>query len=167
MLRELIDQVVPRGAGRRHALLDHLLSRGEVTLREGAAILVTPLISELADERGRHFLQVAAQLVNRSDALVDPDDALGSLVYAPDGSLERWSALIEGLMPPRTAGPPLHRRFAAIRFTHLELGRRARIGGTHGGELFAAQLIDLVAALLGADLSPETSRIMDARHPDA
>src|SRR3546814_10603258 len=82
-------------------------------------------------------------------------------------SLERWSALIEGLMPPRTAGPQLHRRFAAIRFTHLELGRRARIGGTHGGELFAAQLIDLVAALLGADLSPETSRIMDARHPDA
>ncbi|NYG59878.1 AcrR family transcriptional regulator [Nocardioides daedukensis] len=167
MLRVLVDHYVPRISVRRHALLDHLLSRGEITLREGAAILVTPLIAELSDEGGRHFLQVAAQLVNRSDALVDPDDALGALVYDPDGSLDRWSTLIEELMPPRTAGPPLHRRFAAIRFVHLELGRRARMGVDHGGELFAAQLVDLAAAILGADLSPETRRIMDERHPEA
>lgn len=165
MLRALVQLHMPRVSVRRNALLDHLLTRGDVTLREGAAVLVTPFIAELAQEGGRDFLQVSAQLVNRSDALVDPKDALGALVYDPEHSMDRWSTLIEELMPPRTAGPPLHRRFAALRFALIELGRRARVGGDHGGELFAAQLIDLVAAVLGADLSPETKRIMDERGP--
>lgn len=166
MLRALVDLYVPRISLRRHTLLDHLATRDDLTLRDGASMLATPLIAELADPGGRDFLQVAAQLVNRSDQLVEPSSALGSLVYDAAGSLTRWSSVIERFMPRGTAGPPLHRRYAALRFTHLELGRRARVApnGTH--ELFSAQLIDLVAALLGAELSPETRSIMAERHPE-
>ena len=163
LLRALVELHVPRVSVRRHALLDHLTARGDVTLREGAGILVDPLITELQDDHGADFLQVAAHLVNRSEALVDPDDALGALVYDPAGSLERWSVLVEPLMPPGTAGPPLHRRFAALRFTHIELGRRARIAPGQPAQLFASQLTDLVAAVLGAHLSDETSRLLEQR----
>jgi AcrR family transcriptional regulator len=166
LLRALMDSHVPRVSVRRHALLDHLSARGGVTLREAAAILVDPLVTELQDEEGSDFLQVAAQLVNRSEALVDPHDALGALVYDPEGSLERWSVLVEPLMPAGTAGPPLHRRFAALRFTHIELGRRARIAPGQPAELFASQLTDLVAAVLGAQLSDETSRLLEQRRTE-
>lgn len=163
LLRAHMDLHVPRVSVRRHVLLDHLTARGNVTLREAAGILVTPLVAELKDEDGADFLQVASQLVNRSEALVNPDDALGALVYDPAGSLERWSVLVEPLMPPGTAGPPLHRRFAAIRFTHIELGRRARIAAGQPAELFASQLVDLVSSILGADISPETVRLLQKR----
>jgi len=166
LLRAHMDLHVPRVSVRRHVLLDHLVSRGDVTLREAAGILVTPLVAELQDEDGADFLQVASHLVNRSEALVDPHDALGALVYDPAGSLERWSVLVEPLMPPGTAGPPLHRRFAAIRFTHIELGRRARIAAGQPADLFASQLVDLVASVLGADISPETARLLEQRNAE-
>jgi len=166
LLRALMDLYVPRVSVRRHVLLDHLTSRGDVTLREAAGILVTPLVTELQEPDGADFLQVAAHLINRSEALVNPDDALGALVYDPAGSLERWSVLVEPLMPEGTAGPPLHRRFAAMRFTHIELGRRARIAAGQPAELFASQLTDLVAALLGAELSEETRRLLEARRTE-
>ncbi|WP_185995928.1 TetR/AcrR family transcriptional regulator [Nocardioides campestrisoli] len=166
LLRAHMDLHVPRVSVRRHALLDHLTARGDVTLREAAGILVTPLVTELQDEYGADFLQVAAHLVNRSEALVDPDGALGALVYDPAGSLERWSVMVEPLMPPGTAGPPLHRRFAAMRFTHIELGRRARMAAGQPSELFASQLVDLVTSILGAGISPETSRLLEERNAE-
>lgn len=163
MLRALVDLHVPRVSVRRHALLDHVTARGEVTLRDAAGILVDPLVAELADQDGADFLQVAAQLMNRAATLVDPDDALGALVYDAAGSLDRWSTMVEPLMPEGTAGAPLHRRFAAMRFTHLELGRRARIAPGPGAELFASQLVDLVTAILGTEISPETARLLAQR----
>lgn len=166
LLRALMDLHVPRVSVRRHALLDHLTARGEVTLREAAEVLVTPLVTELQDEDGADFLQVAAHLVNRSEALVNPHEALGALVYDPAGSLERWSVMVEPLMPEGTAGPPLHRRFAAMRFTHIELGRRARIAPGQPAELFASQLVDLVAAVLGTELSAETRRLLERRRAE-
>src|SRR5690606_23766966 len=81
LLRALVDLHVPRVSVRRHALIDHLTGRGDVTLREAASILVTPLVTELQTEDGADFLQVASHLVNRSEALVDPREALGALVY--------------------------------------------------------------------------------------
>jgi AcrR family transcriptional regulator len=163
LLRALMDLHVPRVSVRRHALIDHLSGRGDVTLREAASILVTPLVGELQTEGGADFLQVASHLVNRSVALVNPDDALGALVYDPEGSLERWAALVEPLMPMGTAGAPLHRRFAAMRFTHIELGRRARIAPGQPAELFASQLVDLVASVLGTEISPDTGRLLAER----
>jgi AcrR family transcriptional regulator len=164
LLRALMDLHVARVSVRREALLDHLAARSGVTLREAAGLLVTPLVTEVQDEDGADFLQVAAHLMNRSQALVDRHDALGALVYDPDGTLERWSTLVEPLMPAGTAGAPLHRRFAAIRFTHIELGRRARIAPGQPAELFASQLTDLVAAMLGAPLSEETKGLLARRH---
>jgi AcrR family transcriptional regulator len=166
LLRAMMDLHVPRVSVRRHAVIDHLTARGDVTLREAASILVTPLVTELQDEDGADFLQVAAHLINRSEALVNPHDALGALVYDPAGSLERWSALVEPLMPEGTAGPPMHRRFAAMRFAHIELGRRARIAAGQPAELFASQLVDLVAAMLGTELSPETRRLLEKRRTE-
>lgn len=163
LLRALMDMHVPRVSVRRHALIDHLKGRGDVTLREAASILVTPYVTELQTEDGADFLQVASHLINRSEALVDPHEALGALVYDPDGSLERWATLVEPLMPEGTAGPPLHRRFAAMRFTHIELGRRARIAPRLSAELFASQLVDLVASVLGTEISLETARLLEKR----
>lgn len=166
MLRALASLHVPRVSVRRHALLDHITARGHVTLRDAAGILVDPLIPELADQDGADFLQVAAQLMNRAATLVDPDDALGALVYDSAGSVDRWSTLVEPLMPEGTAGAPLHRRFAAMRFTHIELGRRARIAPGQGAELFASQLVDLVTAMLGTPVSPETARLLAEQDQD-
>src|SRR5690606_16226465 len=47
LLRALMDLHVPRVSTRRHALIDHLTGRGDVTLREAASILVTPYVTEL------------------------------------------------------------------------------------------------------------------------
>ncbi len=162
MLRALMDLHVPRVSVRRETLLDLFESR-EVTAREAAGILVTPLVGELTTPEGRDFLQVAAQLVNQSDRLVDAEEPVGALVYDPAGTLERWVSVIDPHMPPGTGGAPLHRRFAAIRFTHIELGRRARVAPNANADLFASQLVDLVAALLTAELSPETQRHLNAR----
>ena len=53
----------------------------------------------------------------------------------------------------------LHRRFTAIRFTASELGRRAQSGPHTDDRLFISHLVDLVAALLVAPVSPLTSRL--------
>ena len=57
----------------------------------------------------------------------------------------------------------LHRRFIAIRFTAVELGRRAASGPHADDRLFVSHLIDLVTALLGAPVSEETIRFADDR----
>src|SRR5699024_7438962 len=104
--------------------------------------------TKLSDpDGGPEFLQIAAQLVNRANRLIDPAEPAGAIVYDSSGSQERWSSLIANLIPPGTAGSPLHRRFAAIRFAHIEIGRRASSnpGGDHA--LFGSQLVDLCAAL--------------------
>ncbi|PQP20047.1 TetR family transcriptional regulator [Rhodococcus opacus] len=164
LLRAIVDKHVAATSLRRNALLDHLLSRGNVTLREASALLVQPLVAKLSDDDGGpQFLQIAAELVNRSEQLIDPDEPLGALIYDEGGSIDRWSTIVEGLMPPHTAGPPLHRRFAAVRFTHLELGRRARVAPSASLPLFTSQLVDLVAALLGSPLSEETERLLMER----
>jgi hypothetical protein len=66
-------------------------------------------------------------------------------------------------MPPGTAGSPLHRRFAAIRFAYIEIGRRAASTPEGNHALFSSQLIDLCTALLGSEISAETQRLLDKR----
>jgi len=147
---------------RRAAMLDLLEGRGECSLRDASAVLVQPLVAKLSDEDGGpEFLRVAAQLADRAVRQIDPGEPAGALVHDRSKSLERWGRLVEPMMPPGTAGAPLHRRFAAIRFTHLELGRRAH--AAEASALFASHLTDLVTALLSAELSPETQRLLRAR----
>jgi len=167
LLRALVEKHVSSVALRRGALLDLLDTREETTLRDACTALVQPLVAKLGDpDGGPEFLQIAAQLVNRDNRLIDPDEPAGAIIYDRGGSQERWSRLVEQLMPPGTAGSPLHRRFAAIRFAYVEIGRRAASTPRGNHTLFSSQLVDLCAALLGSEISVETQRLLDARAPE-
>jgi hypothetical protein len=73
-------------------------------------------------------------------------------------SMFRWRDALEPLLPPEAIR--LHRRFAALRFTAEELGRRARASSRRSDALFVSQLIDLVTAMLLAPSSEETRRLL-------
>ena len=164
LIRALVEKHIQSVSLRQDAILDLLESHDGTTLREACAALVQPLVAKLNDpDGGPEFLQVAAQLVNRADRLIDPDEPVGAIIYDRSGSQDRWSHLVEQLMPPGTAGSPLHRRFAAIRFVYIEMGRRANIATDSDHALFSSQLIDLCAALLGAEISQETRRLLHDR----
>jgi AcrR family transcriptional regulator len=161
LVRAIMDKHASSVHIARGALLDHVGTEPDPSLRSLARVFIDPLISKLnSDDGGPEFLQRAAQLVNRSNRIIDRDSPAAPLLYDDAGVVERWSSLTELGMPPRAVGPPLHRRFAAIRFAHIELGRRAgeRAGGSHA--LFASQLTDLFVALLGAEVSAETRRLL-------
>lgn len=164
LLRALVEKHMDDVAAARAALLDRAADRGELSLRVGAAVLVEPLIARLTSgDGGAEFLQVAAELLNRTQRLIDPAEPVGPIVHDRLGTLDRWSAMFESLMPAGTSGAPLHRRFAVIRFAHVEIGRRARVGHPVDVPLFRSQLVDLVAALLAAELSDDTRRLLAAR----
>jgi AcrR family transcriptional regulator len=164
LLRALVEKHVAHVAMRRSALVDLLEGRPGLTAREGASVLVQPLIAKLTtDDGGPEFLQVAAELLNRTERLVDPGEPVGALIYDSLSSLNRWGTLVEGLMPAAASGSPLHRRFAVIRFAHIEVGRRARVGPPINLPLFTSQLVDMVAGLMEAPLSEETVRLLDER----
>jgi hypothetical protein len=80
----------------------------------------------------------------------------------PNDSIRRWHDLLDPLVPPeeRTA---LHTRYPAIRFAFVELARRAASAPREDDRLFTSHLSDLVAALLGAQPSPTTTRLMAQR----
>ena len=164
LVRALVLKHMHTVAVRRAALLDVAGSRADLILRDGATMLVQPLIPELtSDDGGLEFLQIAAELVHRADRLIRHEDPVGAIIYDHLSTLDRWAELFEHLMPPDSTGAPLHRRFAVIRFTHIEVGRRARIGPPIDVPLFTSQLIDMVTGLLGAELAPETQRLLAAR----
>jgi AcrR family transcriptional regulator len=165
VIKALVEKHMQSVALRREALLDLIESRPNVELRDAAIAFVAPLIDKLFDpDGGRNFLQIAAQLVNRADHRIDPDEPVGLLVYDGGGSLDRWSDFVKPLMPAGTTGSPLHRRYAAVRFTYIEIGRRAPSLHDDHVALFASQLTDLVTSILGSAVSPETKRLMRARH---
>ena len=164
LLRGLVEKHMTQVALRRAALLDNVEGRLDVTLRDGASILVQPLISKLVStDGGPAFLQIAAELMNRAARIIDESEPVGPLLYDSLGTMERWAARFRGLMPAGTTGAPLHRRFAVIRFAHIEVGRRARIGPPIDVPLFTSQLLDMATALLGAELSEETKSLLARR----
>ncbi|WUM25914.1 TetR/AcrR family transcriptional regulator [Nocardia salmonicida] len=161
LLRAVLEKHESDVSTRRHAILDQIEVRGEGTLRDLASAFLLPLIPKLRDDHGGpEFLQIAAQLVNRTTEIIDPAEPTGALVYDSDGSLERWSLLVQPFLPPETVGPPLHRRFAVIRFGYIELGRRASVRTGTDDKLFASHLTDLISALLSAGVSDETRRYL-------
>jgi AcrR family transcriptional regulator len=164
LVRALMDKHSIAVSIRREALLDRLEAAMAPSLREVADAFVAPLVAKLADpDGGREFLRVAAQLVNGSDRRIDADQPVAELVYDQAGTLQRWSKLAGPLMPAGTTGSSLHRRFSAIRFGYTELGHRAQLPVDSHNELFASQLTDLVTAIMAADPSPETLRLMRKR----
>jgi AcrR family transcriptional regulator len=154
VLQAIFDKHIPEVEARRHAMLDEYEARGEQDLRALASALVRPLAAKLPDrDGGLHFLQIYAELIDRPKQPVA--NGGGS------DSLNRWRQLMEPLLDEEAAR--LHRRFTAILHTTQELGRRARTGPRADDRLFISYLIDVVAAILAAPVSPETRRLAKER----
>ena len=115
-----------------------------------------PLATKLSDpDGGRAYLQVSAQLINRSDFV-------GADGRDRRDSINRWRLLVGPLLPD-VAVKPLHHRFTAMRITYVELARRASGPVKRDDRLFTSHLIDMVTAILDAELSDETARLLDER----
>jgi AcrR family transcriptional regulator len=159
----IVERHMPAIEARRHALLDQYEATGDHDVRQLASVLVRPLAAELhAGQGGPAFLQILADLLGGPDPMVD-------LSQTP--SMFRWRDALEPLLAPEAVR--LHRRFATLRFTAEELGRRARATSRRSDALFVSQLIDLVTAMLLAPSSEETRRLLsevgtdDEREPAA
>ena len=127
---------------------------------------VLPLVDKLHDPCGRNYLRIAAEVVNRDNREIEPGEP--SILADPTGrdprdSITRWGRLVGPMLPPLVAGPPLHRRYAAMRFAHIELGRRANESVHRTDALFTSHLVDLVTSILVTPLSPETAALVEER----
>lgn len=161
IVRAVFARHAPEVEARRHALLDACEAGGGVggdgaDVRALAAALVRPLTARLADPSGRAFLQIWADVLNRPDPIVPV-----AVLDDPSDSLCRWRALVEPLLEEDAAR--LHRRFTAVRYAAIEVARRARSGPRTDDRLFTSYLVDVVAAILGAPVSPETRRLAAER----
>lgn len=157
LVRAVVDKHRRSTEQHRHQLLDRDEARGRPDVLRLAEALVAPLAAKLADrDGGREYLQINAQLLTR----VEFDREL----LAPrgeGGSIRRWHALADEVLPEDEG--VLHFRFPALRFTSVELGRRAAERPRRDDRLFTSHLVDMVAALLSTRPSAETTRQLEAR----
>ena len=157
VVRAIIDKHRPDVEARRHAMLDQYDADGVANLRALAAALVRPSAAKLADPNGGpEYLQISAYLMNGPEAGAESEPSRQS-----HDSIQRWRATVEPLLEEEATR--LHRRFTAIRFSAVELGRRAATAPHTDDRLFVSHLIDLVAAVLAAPVSEETIRFADER----
>jgi hypothetical protein len=142
-------------------MLDRIEELARPTQRDLAAALVRPLAAKLADpDGGPEFLQIYAEVLNRPRPTFDLAEETQHRQ-----SIDRWRRMIEPYLDEQALR--LHRRFTAIRFTAVELGRRAAAGPHADDQLFVSHLVDQVTALLHARTSPETQRLVEARRTSA
>ena len=157
VLQAILDKHAPDIESRRNAMLDTYEAEGNPDLRFLASAFILPLAAQLANnDGGPEFLQIYADLVNRPR----PEWSVGESTVRND-SVQRWRKLLDPLLEPDATR--LHRRFTAMLHTTVELGRRARSGPHTDDRLFVSYLIDVVAAILAAPVSPETRRLADER----
>jgi AcrR family transcriptional regulator len=156
LLRAVLERHHRDVEAARHALLDTYEAGDRDDVHALSAALVRPLAAKLATHEGRAYLQILGELVNR------PEPVIGrASVSDPADSTYRWRALTAPLLEEDATR--LHRRFVAVRFTMIELARRAGSGPHADDRLFVSHLIDLVTALLLAPLSPQTRRLAAER----
>lgn len=148
LLRAVLARHEPEVESRRHALLDALEVDPPADLRRLVAALVLPLAAKLGDQSGRDYLRITAELVNQPDVRIATDD------LPADSSILRWRALVEPLLDP--VGVRYHRRFVALRFVTVELGRRAAEAPSPDQRHFVSHLVDMATALLACPVSAET-----------
>jgi AcrR family transcriptional regulator len=154
IVRAVIDKHYPAVDCLRHELLDRYEKRGRPDIRALSAALVLPSAAKLSDPNGgTEFLQISAELVNQTRQRG---------VREVPTSIDRWRALVEPFLEQDATR--LHRRFTAIRFSAVELGRRARSAPHRDDRLFTSQLVDLVTALLLAPVSSQTATLAVSRH---
>jgi AcrR family transcriptional regulator len=157
VVRAILAKHTPDVEARRHAMLDQYEADGAADVRLLAAALVRPLAAKLSDgDGGPEYLQIHSDLLNRplSAGRGGPADDLTD-------SVQRWRVLVEPLLEEDAVR--LHRRLTAIQFAAVELGRRARSGPHTDERLFTSYVIDVVAAILQALVSPETRRLAQER----
>jgi AcrR family transcriptional regulator len=155
VLDAILAKHLPDVDARRHALLDEIEATTDPTARALAGALVRPLAAKLGDPNGGpDFLQIYAELLNRPTPRI----------RAADGtfrSLRRWRDAVEPLLEPEARR--LHRRLTAMVHTAVELARRARSAPHTDDRLFTSYLVDVVAAILTAPVSAETTRLAEER----
>ncbi|MEW2357014.1 TetR/AcrR family transcriptional regulator [Spirillospora sp. NPDC029432] len=156
IVRAVFARHLPEVEARRHALLDAYEADRRDDVRALAGALVRPFAALLASEGGRDFLQIWADVLGRPDVIV-PAAALED----PADSMYRWRALVLPLLEADAAR--LHRRFTALLYASLELGRRARSGPRTDDRLFTSYLTDVVTAILAAPVSDETRALAAER----
>ncbi|MHB1923807.1 MAG: TetR/AcrR family transcriptional regulator [Acidimicrobiales bacterium] len=163
IVRAVVRKHYPQVDAERHRLLDAYESAAERDVRRLGEALVLPSAAKLSDpDGGPEYLQISAELINRPR-----DPGSGAMAAAEEASedatdsIHRWRALVEPYLGHDATR--LHRRFTAIRFCALELGRRAASGPHRDDRLFISQLVDLVVALLLAPVSPTTAALADDR----
>jgi AcrR family transcriptional regulator len=141
----------------RHQMLDAYEAGSHDDVRELSAALVLPAAAKLADiDGGPEYLRIAAELLNRPTGVFDPDTP-----FDMSASIDRWRALVGPFLEQDATR--LHRRFTAIRFSAMELGRRAQTAPHRDDRLFTSQLVDLVTALLLAPVSSQTATLAAGR----
>lgn len=167
LLRAIMAKHGTEVDARRNALLDQYEANRTPDVRVLASAFVLPLVAKLHDpDGGRAYLRIAAEVVNRTNRVIEPSEP--SILPDPRGrdphdSITRWGRLVAPLLPPRVVGPPLHRRYAAMRFAHIELGRRACEGSHRSDSLFTSHLLDLFVSVLVTPVSDETLELLDER----
>jgi AcrR family transcriptional regulator len=155
VLTAILAKHLPDVDARRHALLDEIEAGGAPTGRALAGALVRPLAAKLADpDGGPAFLQIYAELLNRPTPQIRSADG-------EFRSLRRWREAVEPLLDP--GARRLHRRLTAMIYAAVELARRARSAPHTDDRLFTSYLVDVVAAILTAPVSAETTRLADER----
>lgn len=153
VVRAILGKHTPDVEARRHAMLDQYEADGVDDVRLLSAALVRPLAAKLSDrDGGPEYLQIHSDLLNRP---------LGPPRESTTDSIHRWRMLLEPLIEEDAVR--LHRRLTAIQFAAVELGRRARSGPHTDDRLFTSYVIDVVAAILEAPVSPETRRLAQER----
>lgn len=119
--------------------------------------LVAPAATKLSDpDGGPEYLQISAELLNRPRLVADVP-----ATEDMSDSVNRWRALVDPFLGQDAAR--LHRRFTVIRFSAIELGRRAASAPHADNRLFVSQLVDLVVALLQAPVSAGTATLAAER----
>ena len=160
IVRAIFARYLPDVEARRHALLDSYESAGDAPVEERvralAGALVRPPAARLADPGGRDFLQIWASVLDRPEPIVPP-----AALRDPADSVYRWRKLVLPLLEEDAVR--LHRRFTALLYASIELGRRARSGPHTDDRLFTSYLIDVVTAILTAPVSDETRRLAAER----
>jgi len=120
----------------RHQMLDAYEAESHDDVRKLSAALVLPAAAKLADiDGGPEYLRIAAELLNRPTGAFDPDTP-----FDMSASIDRWRALVGPFLEQDATR--LHRRFNAIRFSAMELGRRAQTAPHRDDRLFTSQLVD-------------------------
>ena len=156
LVKAVLAKHMPSVDAARHALLDEYVASGRDDLRALAAALVRPSAEKLRDpDGGRAYLRIHAEVLNRPGVTFAGDDG-------PRDSIQRWRSLVGPLLPD-VAVRRLHHRFTAMRVSATELARRAADAPRRDDQLFVSHLTDLVAALLAAEISPETAALLSAR----